>query len=93
MDVPNLIGMTLEEARSYLSTLSINTGAIVGVGAIKDSANAFVIRQSPDYLSELLDQSGNRVPNKIRQGQIMDLYISSIAPIRDTGRIIPPNQY
>ncbi|MBW0161146.1 MAG: PASTA domain-containing protein, partial [Sediminibacterium sp.] len=93
IDVPNLIGMTLDEARSYLSTLSINTGAIVGVGAIKDSATAFVVRQSPDYLSELLDPSGNRVPNKIRQGQIMDLYISSVAPIRDTGRIIPPNQY
>lgn len=93
MDVPNLIGMTLDEARSYLSTLSINTGAIVGIGAIKDSATAFIVKQSPEYLSELLDPSGNRVPNKIRQGQIMDLYISSVAPIRDTGRIIPPNQY
>ncbi|MEN9298548.1 MAG: hypothetical protein RLZZ429_861 [Bacteroidota bacterium] len=93
MDVPNLIGMTLNEARSYLSTLSINPGAIVGLGAIKDSASAFVVRQSPEYLSELLDPSGNRVPNKIRQGQVMDLYISSVAPIRDTGRIIPPDQY
>jgi hypothetical protein len=76
-----------------LSTLSINPGAIVGLGAIKDSASAFVVRQSPEYLSELLDPSGNRVPNKIRQGQVMDLYISSVAPVRDTGRIIPPDQY
>lgn len=93
MDVPNLIGMTLGEARSYLSTLSINLGAVVAMGTIRDSTTAFVIRQSPDYLSEMLDPSGNRVANKIRQGQVMDLYISSVAPIRDTGRIIPPDQY
>lgn len=93
MDVPNLIGMTLDEVRSYLSTVSVNIGSIVAMGTIKDSASAFVVRQSPDYLSETLDPSGNRMPNKIRQGQVMDIYISSVAPIRDTGRIIPPNQY
>lgn len=93
MDVPNLIGMTLGEARSYLSTLSINMGAIVAMGAIKDSVSAFIVKQSPDYLSDMLDPSGNRVPNKIRQGQVMDLYINGVAPIRDTGRIIPPDQY
>lgn len=93
MDVPNLIGMTLDEVRSYLSTVSVNIGSIVAMGTIKDSATAFVVRQSPDYLSETLDPSGNRMPNKIRQGQVMDIYISSVAPIRDTGRVIPPNQY
>lgn len=95
MDVPNLVGMTLSEARSYLSSLSINVGAIVAVGNIRDSASAFVVRQSPDYLSELLDDAGNRMPNKIRQGQVMDMYISSVGPIRDTGKIMipPPSQY
>lgn len=93
MDVPNLIGMTLEEARSYLSTVSINIGSIVAMGTIRDSATAFIVRQSPDYLSDMLDPSGSQMPNKIRQGQVMDIYISSVAPIRDTGRIIPPNQY
>ncbi|MBW0177992.1 PASTA domain-containing protein [Sediminibacterium sp.] len=90
MDVPNLIGMTLSEARSYLSSMSINVGAVVALGAIRDSATAFVVRQSPEYLSDMLDEAGSRTPNKIRQGQLMDIYISSIAPIRDTGRIIPP---
>lgn len=95
MDVPNLVGMTLNEARSYLSSLSINVGAIVAMGNIRDSATAFVVRQSPDYLSELLDDAGNRMPNKIRQGQVMDMYISSVGPIRDTGKIMipPPSQY
>lgn len=93
MDVPNLTGMTLSEARSYLSTLNVNVGAIVAMGAIRDSATAFVVRQSPDYLSTLLDPTGNRVPNKIRQGQVMDLYISGVVPSRDTGRNVPSNQY
>jgi beta-lactam-binding protein with PASTA domain len=90
MDVPNLIGMTLSEARSYLSSMSINVGAIVAVGTVRDSATAFVVRQTPEYLSDMLDDAGNRTPNKIRQGQLMDIYISNVAPIRDTGRIIPP---
>ena len=90
MDVPNLIGMTLSEARSYLSSMSINVGAIVAVGSIRDSATAFVVRQSPEYLSEMLDEAGNRTTNKIRQGQLMDIFISNIAPVRDTGKIVPP---
>lgn len=90
MDVPNLIGMTLAEARDYLSTVNVNVGSIVAVGQIKDSATAFVVRQSPEYLSPILDAVGNRVPNKIREGQLMDLYISSIAPPKDTAAHIPP---
>jgi beta-lactam-binding protein with PASTA domain len=82
MDVPDLVGMTLSEARSYLSTMNINIGSIVAMGAIKDSSAAFVVRQSPEYLSIQLDPSGNRVPNKIREGQVMDLFISSNAPAR-----------
>jgi eukaryotic-like serine/threonine-protein kinase len=93
IDVPNLIGMTLSEARSYLSSMSINVGAVVAVGSVRDSATAFVVRQSPEYLSEMLDDAGNRTPNKIRQGQLIDIYISNVAPIKDTGRvIIPPGQ-
>ncbi len=93
MDVPNLVGMTLPEARSYISSMGINVGAIVAMGSIRDSATAFVVKQTPDYLSEMLDEAGNRTPNKIRQGQLMDIYISNVAPIRDTGKIIlPPNQ-
>jgi beta-lactam-binding protein with PASTA domain len=82
--VPNLVGMTLEEARTYLSTMGIGVGTVTGMDAIKDSASSFVIRQIPDRLSDSLDASGLRVPNKIKQGQIIDIYIGSTAPVRDT---------
>lgn len=84
INVPGLVGMTLDEARSYLSTMSISIGSIVSIGAIRDSASAFVIRQTPDALSDSLDANGYRIPNRIRQGELMDIFISSTAPSRDS---------
>lgn len=89
MAVPDLIGMTLSEARSYLSTMNINIGSVVAVGTVRDSSSAYVVRQSPEYLSAQLDATGNRVPNKIREGQVMDLFISSNAPRIDSTFNLP----
>ena len=83
-DVPDLVGLTLDQARSTLSSLNINIGSIVASGMIKDSAAAFVIKQNPPLVSDVPGADGLPVKNKIRQGQIMDLYISEQAPIKDT---------
>lgn len=83
-DVPDLIGLTLDQARSTLSSLNINIGSILANGTIKDSAAAFVIKQNPPLFSEVPGADGNPARNKIRQGQIIDLYISEQAPIKDT---------
>ena len=92
INVPNLIGMTLDEARTYISTMNISIGSIVAMGPIKDSASSFVIRQTPDVLTDSLGVDGMRIPGKIRQGQVMDIYISSTAPLAgDTARQIPKN--
>lgn len=91
MEVPNLVGMTLNEVRNYLSTISISIGSIIALDTIIDSANAFVIRQTPDMLTDSLGASGLRVPNKIKQGQVMDIYISSTAPERDSTHMPPKN--
>lgn len=91
INVPSLVGMTLDEARSYLSTMSISIGSIVSIGPIRDSASAFVIRQTPDALSDSLGATGYRVPNRIRQGQLMDIFISSTAPSRDSINLPPKN--
>lgn len=91
MEVPNLVGMTLDEARNYLSTISVSIGSIVSIGAIKDSATSFIIRQSPEMLTDSIGPSGLRVPNKIKQGQVMDVYISSTAPAKDSLPTAPKN--
>lgn len=82
MDVPDLIGLTLNEAKSYLSTIKLSIGSVIATGAIKDSASAFIVKQSPAFLSDVT--SGQKTTNKIREGQMVDLWINAIAPIRDT---------
>lgn len=84
MDVPNVVGMTLEEARNYLSTLSVNIGSILSAGPVKDSASAFVVRQYPEVLTDSIGVNGLRVPNKMKQGQLLDLYIGATAPPKDS---------
>ena len=86
-DVPDLIGQTLNEAKAFLSTISVNIGSVIAVGTIKDSGAAYIIKQSPDILSDAMSPTGGKLPNKIRQGQMMDLYISETPPIKDTSRI------
>ncbi|NCI49749.1 PASTA domain-containing protein [Sediminibacterium roseum] len=83
INVPDLVGMTLSEARTYLSTMGIDVGTITGTEEIKDSANAFVVRQIPQTLSDSIGTSGLRVPNKIKQGQIIDVIIGNTAPPRE----------
>ncbi len=87
MDVPNVVGMTLLEARNYLSTMNVNIGSVLAAGAIKDSAASFVVRQSPEVLTDSIGANGLRVPNKMKQGQLIDLYIGAVAPPKDTVQI------
>jgi beta-lactam-binding protein with PASTA domain len=83
INVPDLVGMTLNEARTYLTTMGINIGTVAGIEEIRDSANSFVVRQMPEVLTDSIGASGLRVPNKIKQGQLIDLYIGNTAPVRD----------
>lgn len=85
MDVPDLIGLTLNEAKSYLGTIKLNIGSIIATGAIKDSAAAYIVKQSPAIFNEV--QPGQKIPNKIREGQIVDVWINAVAPVRDTIRV------
>ena len=70
--VPDLIGLTYDEAKAQLELLGVNVAAIVGNGLIIDTASAFVYKQNP----EPMDQE--KRPLFIRSGQLMDLYISSV---------------
>ncbi|MFN4285863.1 MAG: PASTA domain-containing protein [Lacibacter sp.] len=71
MPVPNLLGLTLAEARLLLEENSILPGAIVADGAIADSAAAYVFKQNPPPRNE------EGVPLRIRGGQLIDLWITT----------------
>jgi beta-lactam-binding protein with PASTA domain len=84
-DVPNLVGLTYPEALNQLSLQGINLGSVLSVETIKDSAASFVFRQTPSYLSNKLDSlTGMPLINKIRQGQLIDLYLSTTPPPKDS---------
>jgi beta-lactam-binding protein with PASTA domain len=87
ISVPDLMGMSVAEARTYLAPLGIRLGSIIATGAVEDSAAAFVIRQSPEPLLDSLDATGVRVRRKIKAGQPIDVYISSNAPARDSTQL------
>ena len=74
LDVPNLVGLTVNEARSILGGNNIVLGAIIPLDAVPDTANAYIVNQKPIEFSTATD--GTTIRNKIRPGQIMDIWIS-----------------
>ena len=82
MNVPNVVGMTLNDARSYLQSLNISLGAIVPDAGISEPENAFVYKQNPTEKG--LDNDGNTKKNKIHPGQVIDVYLSTSQPAVDS---------
>lgn len=68
--VPNLEGMTYEEAKIILEENGILLGAVVADPDVTDSAAAFIWKQIPPRYDE------QKEPVYINPGQIMDLWIS-----------------
>jgi beta-lactam-binding protein with PASTA domain len=87
MSVPDLIGMTVAQARDYLSSSNIELGSVIPDGTVPDMENAYIIKQNPQPYSEIAE--GETVPNKIRPGQIMDIWISATPPIKDSTTTSP----
>ncbi len=74
MLVPSLLGMTYSEAKIYLQENGIGIGALI-VDEVKDSANAFVIKQNPERFDE------DHYPRYIQSGQVMDLWLSPVMKV------------
>lgn len=68
--VPDLFGLSYQEARAILSQSGLIIGSVVPDGDVKDTLNAFVYRQNPDRFDYA------RQINHIRQGQIIDIWLS-----------------
>ncbi len=87
--VPDLIGLTFAQAKNQIVLMNLNVGSIVLTAPITDSANAFVVKQSPELFSK--SEDGQRINNKIKPGQVIDIYLSNIAPIKDSISSKPNN--
>jgi beta-lactam-binding protein with PASTA domain len=78
MSVPDLVGLTFGEGKVLLETNGLLLGAVVVEGAVSDSSAAFIIRQNPPRR----DDEGR--PIRIRGGQLMDVWISTTPPVKDS---------
>lgn len=83
IDVPDLVGLNVATAISIIQGKQLGLGPIVARGeVIKDTMNAFVIDQNPKVFSE--PYPGQKNQNRLRAGQIVDLFISKTKPVVDT---------
>jgi beta-lactam-binding protein with PASTA domain len=78
MAVPKLIGLTYDEAKILLQTSGLIVGSVIPDPLVKDTASAFIYKQSP--LSRTED--GFRV--RIRPGQMIDVWLSVEKPVVDS---------
>jgi beta-lactam-binding protein with PASTA domain len=84
MDVPDLAGMTLNDARSYLRSLNLSIGAIVPNADVQDQSNAYIYHQNP------APESPDGQQNKIHPGQAIDVYLGVQQPVADTAATQEP---
>jgi beta-lactam-binding protein with PASTA domain len=82
--VPDLVGLTFAEAKVLLETNGLLLGAVVVEGTVSDSSSAFIIKQNPPRK----DEEGR--PIRIRGGQLMDVWISTTAPVKDSTDKVKP---
>lgn len=78
MAVPKLIGLTYDEAKILLQTNGLIIGSVIPDPLVRDTASAFIYKQSP--LSRTED--GFRV--RIRPGQMIDVWLSVEKPVIDS---------
>ena len=81
IEVPDLIGLTVEMARSTIAGLGLILGNISSAAVIQDTANAYVIQQTPNPFSAQLDSLGMPIKNSTIQGGSIDLIIDKVAPV------------
>jgi beta-lactam-binding protein with PASTA domain len=74
LDVPELVGLTLAEAKAAIEANGFNSGSVIPQGTT--DPNMFVYRQSPTHLTP----TGN--VNRIKQGQVIDLWVQADKPVR-----------
>ena len=86
MAVPKLVGLTFSEAKILLEAQGLILGPVIPAPMVRDTASAYVVRQSPAPENE----EGKRF--RIRPGQMVDLWLDVNPPITDTTRLITPPQ-
>ena len=86
MAVPKLIGLTYDEAKILLETNGLIVGSVIPDPLVKDTANAFIYKQSP------LSRTEEGFQVRIRPGQMIDVWLSVEKPVLDSTIILQPSK-
>jgi len=76
--VPDLFGLTYQQAKSRLDSMSLTFGAVVPDNDVRDTTEAYIYKQQPQQLSE------DGRPNRIYTGQVITIWLGSQRPVRRT---------
>lgn len=78
MPMPDLFGLTMSEARLVIESNGLQLGAVIADSDVSDTLTGFVYQQNPT------PQLPDGRPGRVRQGQSVDLFLSSDKPQRST---------
>jgi beta-lactam-binding protein with PASTA domain len=67
--VPDLFGLTYEQAKARLDSAGLTLGAVVPDKEVRDTSEAYVYKQWPEQFNK------DRRPNPIRLGQTIDIWL------------------
>ncbi|MEX0812344.1 MAG: PASTA domain-containing protein [Chitinophagales bacterium] len=79
IEVPNLSGLTLEEAKWSLIASSLNLGAVVYDETVEDSTEAVIYSQIPEFVEEN--------PRTLNMGESIDVFLTKELPESVQGHI------
>jgi beta-lactam-binding protein with PASTA domain len=80
--VPDLFGLTYQQAKSRLDSMGLSFGAVSAKG-VRDSTEAFIFWQDPAQTSD------DGLPNRIHPGQSIDIRLQAQHPTRDSSGTAP----
>jgi beta-lactam-binding protein with PASTA domain len=81
MLVPDLIGMRYSEASLLIGDMGLGLGVLILSPEVTDTLSGYVVRQEP------VTRLGDSVVNRIRAGQLIDIWLGATPPVKDTIRI------
>jgi len=80
--MPDLVGLTYEQAKAQLISLGLNLGVVSVNGSIVDSATAFVFEQNPSAYGSQIDSLGMPIQNSVSKGATINLVLDKVAPVK-----------